>query len=105
MPRHRETCTDDTCPRCYPRQPTAHAGAPITAVHRAIFAAILRRAETQEPRPGIKRNRCALDAICGASIALQAAGDTIGAQSMTNAAFLVSVRGAPFLRELIEGGT
>ena len=75
---------------------------PITNVHRNIFAAVLRRAEGQEPRPGVKRNRCALDTLCGAAIALGAAGDTIGLQSLTNAAFLVSVRGCKALEELTQ---
>lgn len=73
----------------------------ITPVHKAIFQAVLQRAETQEPRPGVKRNRCALDGICGAAIALEAAGDTAGATSLRNAAFLVSLRGCDALRELL----
>lgn len=75
---------------------------PITPVHKLVFAGILRRAESQHERRGMKRDRCALDIICGAAIAFNAAGDTVGARSMENAALLVSLRGVAILEELTK---
>lgn len=75
-------------------------GVGITPVHKRIFTDAARRAKAQHERPGAKRDRCAVDVICGAAMAFNAAGDAIGARSMENAALLVSVRGAAMLEEL-----
>lgn len=71
-----------------------------THMHKAIFKAVLARAEAQEPRPGVKRNRCALDTVCGAAIALEVTGDVAGAHHLANVAVLVSLRGCSILQEL-----
>lgn len=83
-----------------PEPPPLPAATPITPVHKRVFADTLRRAKAQHERPGVKRDRCAMDVICGAAIAFNAAGDVVGSRSMENAALLVSVRGAQALEEL-----
>lgn len=85
-----------------PEPPPLPVATPITPVHKMVFVGALRRAKDQHERPGVKRDRCALDIICGAAIAFNAAGDTTGARSMENAALLVSVRGATILEELTK---
>lgn len=75
---------------------------PLTPVHKDVFRAVLRRAKTLHERPGVKRDRCAMDVICGAAIAFNTAGDEVSARSLENAALLVSVRGAAALEELTK---